>query len=240
MRGWPAATIAFYGPHATRATKVAVGIVMRDEEEPQEMRDWSTATGDVRNNAAIAAEILGFMEKHGALSVIMSDGIIGCPHQTGIDYEGDWCPDPACTYWYKRDRFTGEVVPDGSEEGLRYDADKAPDPQEWLELDESERIDLVIEYHRRRELQVGQSAKAHACTHVVVENQVAMNDPTIVPVTLDRLMQEGLDRHDAVHAIGSVFIQIFYDEATGNKHADINAQYGREVAKLTAASWRAT
>jgi hypothetical protein len=34
MRGWPAATIAFYGPDAKRATKVAVGIVMTDEEEP--------------------------------------------------------------------------------------------------------------------------------------------------------------------------------------------------------------
>ena len=71
------------------------------------MRDWSTATGDVRNNAAIATEMLGFIEKHGALSIIMTDRIIGCPHQTGIDYEGDWCPDPACAYWYKRDRFTG-------------------------------------------------------------------------------------------------------------------------------------
>jgi|SRR6516162_11138772 len=108
MRGWPAATIAFYGPDAKRATKVAVGIVMGDEDEPLKMRDWSTATGDVRNNAAIATEMLGFIEKHGALSIIMTDRIIGCPHQTGIDYEGDWCPDPACAYWYERDSFTGE------------------------------------------------------------------------------------------------------------------------------------
>jgi len=103
-------TICFYGPDAKRATKVAVGIVGADEEEPREMRQWTTATGDVRNNPAIAGEILGFMEKHGALSVVMMDGIIGCPHQTGIDYEGDWCPDPACAYWHGRDRFTGERV----------------------------------------------------------------------------------------------------------------------------------
>jgi hypothetical protein len=31
---------------------------------------------------------------------------------------------------------------------MRYDANKAPDPEEWLELDESERIDAVIAYHR--------------------------------------------------------------------------------------------
>jgi len=121
---------------------------------------------------------------------------------------------------------------------MRYDAQKAPDPEEWLELDESQRLDAVMAYHRRNRLSVGQSARMHAATHVIVENQVAMGDMTVVPATLERLMQEGLDRHDAVHAIGSVFIQIFYDEATGNKHPDINAEYGRQVAMLTAESWR--
>ena len=110
MRGWPIATIAFYGPNATRASKVAVGIVMAEDEEPHEMRDWKVETGDVRNDMPIAAAILEFMEKHGVLSVAMSDGLMGCPHQEGIDYEGEWCPDPACAYWYKRDRFTGKMV----------------------------------------------------------------------------------------------------------------------------------
>jgi hypothetical protein len=32
---------------------------------------------------------------------------------------------------------------------MRYDALKAPDPQDWLDLDEQERIDQVIDYHRR-------------------------------------------------------------------------------------------
>jgi len=57
---------------------------------------------------------------------------------------------------------------------MRYDARRAPIPEEWLELDEQERLDLVIEYHRRGRLSVGQSATAHGATHVVVENQVAM------------------------------------------------------------------
>jgi hypothetical protein len=42
---------------------------------------------------------------------------------------------------------------------MRYDALKAPDPAEWLELDEQERIGLVREYHRRNKLPVGQDAK---------------------------------------------------------------------------------
>jgi hypothetical protein len=43
MRGWPSATIAFYGPHASRATKVVVSIIPDRDSEPGEMRDWQTA-----------------------------------------------------------------------------------------------------------------------------------------------------------------------------------------------------
>ena len=85
MRGWPAATIAFYGPDLDRASKVAVGIVPYEAAEVTEMRAWQLETGDVRADAQIAQEILEYIEAHGALSVIMTDGIIGCPHQEGID-----------------------------------------------------------------------------------------------------------------------------------------------------------
>ena len=108
MRGWPAASIAFYGPNLSQATKVAVGIVPRENAEPAEMRDWQVDLGDVRNDAGIVREILEFMEKHGVLSVAMTGGIIGCPHQEGIDYEGEWCP--VCDFWRGRDRFTGQMV----------------------------------------------------------------------------------------------------------------------------------
>ena len=32
---------------------------------------------------------------------------------------------------------------------MPYDALKAPDPEDWLDLDDQERIDQVIEYHLR-------------------------------------------------------------------------------------------
>jgi hypothetical protein len=106
LRGWPVATIAFYGPDLSTATKVAVGIVQAEGEAVDALRDWSVAHGDIRNDAGIASEILDFIAEHGALSVAMTDGIIGCPHQEGIDYEGEWCP--VCAFWRGRDRFTGE------------------------------------------------------------------------------------------------------------------------------------
>jgi hypothetical protein len=109
-RGWPLATVAFYGPDASRASKVVVGIVHSEHEEACELCDWQLLHGDVRNDPAIAAAMLEFMEKHGVLSVVMSDGLMGCPHQEGIDYEGQWCPDPACAYWHGRDRFTGKMI----------------------------------------------------------------------------------------------------------------------------------
>ena len=105
MRGWPVATIAFYGPNLSQATKVAIGIIPSETAEPLEVRDWNMEDGDVRTDPDIAREMLDFIESHRVLSVVITDGIIGCPHQEGIDYEGEWCP--VCEFWRGRDRFTG-------------------------------------------------------------------------------------------------------------------------------------
>jgi hypothetical protein len=123
---------------------------------------------------------------------------------------------------------------------MPYDATKAPDPQAWLDLDEQERIDQVIEYHRRYHLPMGQSAKLHGIAHVIVENQVVMGDPPAAREAIARLMGEGLDRHDAVHAVGSVVMGRMSDvlRARGKDARDI-ANIARELATLTAESWRA-
>ncbi len=121
---------------------------------------------------------------------------------------------------------------------MQYDADEQPDPDVWLELDETERLDLVSDYHRRTGVQP-ENPELHAMAHVVVENQVALGEATSVPEALDRLMNEGLDRHDAVHAIGSVLIRIIFDAVHERDSAsDINAKYRQELATLTAANWR--
>jgi hypothetical protein len=93
---------------------------------------------------------------------------------------------------------------------MQYDAIEQPDPEIWLELDETERVDLVIDYHCRIGVQL-ETLELHAMVHMVVENQVALGEVTPVPETLDRLMHEGLDRHEAVHAIGSILMRILFD-----------------------------
>jgi Domain of unknown function (DUF1841) len=121
---------------------------------------------------------------------------------------------------------------------MQYDAIEQPDPESWLELDETERVDLVINYHRRIGVQL-ETPKLHAMAHVVVENQVALGEATPVPETLDRLMDEGLDRHEAVHAIGNILTRIVFDAVhKPDDGGDINARYNRELALLTAADWR--
>jgi hypothetical protein len=105
LRGWPIATVAFY---LSQATKVTVAIVPSENAEVKELRDWKVDRGDIRADRGVAQEIVEFIEQHRVLSVAMTDSIIGCPHQEGIDYEGEWCP--ACEFWHGRDRFTGQMV----------------------------------------------------------------------------------------------------------------------------------
>jgi Domain of unknown function (DUF1841) len=119
-----------------------------------------------------------------------------------------------------------------------YEANEQPHSESWLELDETERIDQVIDYHRRTKVQL-ENPELHAMTHVVVENQVALREATPVPTTLDRLMAEGLDRHEAIHAIGSILMSIVFDAVRkADDGDDINANYSRELATLTATGWR--
>jgi hypothetical protein len=52
-------------------------------------------------------------------------------------------------------------------------------------------------------------------------------------------MDKGLDRHEAVHAIASIFMEIVFDAVhKPDDGSDINANYYRELTLLTAAKWR--
>jgi hypothetical protein len=125
------------------------------------------------------------------------------------------------------------------EAATRHEVSEQPRSEIWLELDETERIDAVTDYHRRTRAQL-ESPELHVVVHVIVENQIALGEATPVPATLGRLMDEGLDRHEVIHAIGAILMSIFHDVAreADDDGGDINAKYSRELAKLTAASWR--
>ena len=109
FRGYPVATVAFYGPDDRRASKVVVGIVPAEDREAEQLQRWFAEEGDVRENATIGEEILAFIREHGAKTVVTADRIIGCPHEEGTDYpEGQVCP--RCPFWAHRDRWSGDVA----------------------------------------------------------------------------------------------------------------------------------
>lgn len=120
----------------------------------------------------------------------------------------------------------------------RYDPNKPPDPDEWLSTNEALRIDMVSSYHRRVAVSFP-GLRSHSAIHVIVENQLAAAEPAVVE-TLERLQREGLDRHDAIHAIGSVLAVHLYELMKGevSPELDPNTEYFKSLEKLTAAGWR--
>nr|WP_249146199.1 SEC-C metal-binding domain-containing protein [Bradyrhizobium diazoefficiens] len=133
-----------------------------------------------------------------------------------------------------------------AEESIRgYDPFVEPHADHWLALDEQDRIDLVMDYHRDAGIRLPRE-KLHAVFHAIVESQIA--DPQLpVRRTAQRLMSEGLDRHEAVHAIGSVLAGHINDLMRGNKSEadatdmvsgrDPNEDYFAELEALTAENW---
>jgi hypothetical protein len=120
----------------------------------------------------------------------------------------------------------------------RYDPLEAPDPKEWLELGEQERLDLVRDYHRQARIRLP-NEKLHATIHAIVEAQIALGDETPVRRIALRLVGEGLDRHDAIHAIGMVLAEHISDILKTTKSTqDPNAPYFAALERLTAEDWR--
>jgi hypothetical protein len=120
-----------------------------------------------------------------------------------------------------------------------YDPNTSPEPTDWLQAHEDERIELVSTYHRRSKIELP-NAQLHAVVHVVVENQIALGEDIVVS-TLGRLQAEGLTRHDALHAIGSVLAENLY-ELMQDEAGATNEPYRRylnRLKQLTAENWRA-
>jgi len=105
----PAATVALYGPTADLATKIAVGIISDERNSPDLLERWVSEDIDVRRDSVVGEQIRAFQRQHQDRSVVVTDSVIGCPHEEGIDYpEGQYCPH--CPYWVGHDRFTHERI----------------------------------------------------------------------------------------------------------------------------------
>lgn len=120
---------------------------------------------------------------------------------------------------------------------MEYDPLTPPKPDQWLELQEDTQIRMVREYHKSGAPELLKE-ELHAAFHVMIENQLASDE---VPVrrTLDRLMEEGLDRHEAIHAIGSVLMEHMYDNVHRGSSGDgTKDMYYQDLTHLSADVWK--
>lgn len=119
-----------------------------------------------------------------------------------------------------------------------YHPSKAPDPEEWLEMDESIRIQTVLDSHLAAQVEFEEGADTvHSVIHVIIENQVALNvEP--VPSTIARLTRQGLSRHESIHAVGAVLADDIYKILEGSSTEFNMMKYRRKLEKLTAKRWK--
>ena len=110
------------------------------------------------------------------------------------------------------------------------------DIQGWLALDEDQRIAAVLGYHEQAGIEPPDE-NMHALLHAVVENQVAMGGAAPTEAVLHRLVDEKLDRHDAVHAIASVLANYIHGALYNSDTAVSNDDYYAALEKLTADKW---
>ena len=92
---FPFGTIAYYGPDDKTVSKI-VAAVLADENTNPILKKW---TGDgIAQNPETASEIGKFFQEQQVTNVVMTEGIIGCPHEEGVDYPiGESCPH--CPFW---------------------------------------------------------------------------------------------------------------------------------------------
>jgi Domain of unknown function (DUF1841) len=130
-------------------------------------------------------------------------------------------------------------TPNELEDGeMGYDPDVDPDPAHWLALEDAERLRQVKGYHQRHDALLAEP-QIHAALHVVIEDQIAMDDEMPVRQALGRLMSEGLTRHEAVHALGSVLTDMIVAAANGEDVESFQTDaYNDAIVRITAEDWR--
>jgi hypothetical protein len=92
---FPVGTVADYGPDDVTITKIAAGVIVDEFADPIVERFFGAG---VATDAKVAEQIKQFFARHGVQKVVVSDGVMGCPHEEGIDFpRGGACA--KCPFW---------------------------------------------------------------------------------------------------------------------------------------------
>jgi len=95
---FPYGTLLYFGPDDINITKIVAVVIQSPKIDPV-LKSWSGS--EISTDPHTIAEIGNFLKQYSVTEVIMPEGVIGCPHEEGIDYpEGENCPN--CPYWAER------------------------------------------------------------------------------------------------------------------------------------------
>lgn len=120
---------------------------------------------------------------------------------------------------------------------MKYDPMKPPLKSRWLALDESDRIAQVKKYHREKKVELPRFT-LHATLHVIVENMLAEEIPDAVE-TMRRLQSEGLNRHQALHAVATAVMYYLHDKLNAPPSQEIasSEECLRYIREMTVEKW---
>ncbi len=132
------------------------------------------------------------------------------------------------------DDYEDDEDDEDDEEGEQLDLDDEDEDETILRVRKQhpqyaqyfEGVDAIFDYSEE-----SSQARVHVAMHTAVENQIRLNTPPEAREALDRLMAQGMSRHDAIHAIAGLLAGQLWHVLKERKECDKEA-YAREIDKL--------
>jgi hypothetical protein len=92
---YPLGILVYFGPDNATITKIVAVVILSKGSSPIS-KNWSSSW--VTSDPKVAAEIGQFFVDNKVSDVVMTDGVLGCPHDEGVDFPvGGQCSQ--CKYW---------------------------------------------------------------------------------------------------------------------------------------------
>jgi len=114
---------------------------------------------------------------------------------------------------------------------LQYNPAVAPDSDEWLDIDEQERLYAVQCWVADLIDAELEDCTLDAVPILAVENQIAANEPPVTGATLQRLLDAGIDRTTAIQAMSDVMYECLIKAVSEELQYDGDA-YARALEQI--------
>lgn len=120
----------------------------------------------------------------------------------------------------------------------RYDADVNPDPVLWISTRKEERWQAIERYHVESSACFGDDVGFHAFMHSLVEEMLMSEQMPSVGAAFARLRTEGIQRHQAIHALAYRLRNLISKLSEGAELTQDDSDAAiQEIDQMTAASW---